>query len=103
MEKQWNKIKECPLAEGLLCVSNRATEIVMKNKSYCSLSGKKELIKHNVISMKYSDRIYFCLIYTVCKSYLWGAMLSTTFLALPYFLLLTHKGHDSPEKWTGLQ
>jgi len=74
MEKRWNKIKECPLADGTLRMSNRATEFVMKNKSYCTLSGKKELIKHNVISMKHSDSVYFCLIYTVCTSYLRGAI-----------------------------
>jgi len=64
MEKQWNKIKECPLADGLQCMSNRAKEIVM-NKSYCTLSGQKELIIHNLISMKHSDSVYFCLIYTL--------------------------------------
>jgi hypothetical protein len=79
MEKRWNKIKERPLTDGLLRVSNRATEIVMKNKSYWTLSDKKELIKHNAISMKYSDSVYFCHIYTVCKSHLCGAIISKPF------------------------
>jgi hypothetical protein len=69
MEKQWNKIRECPLARGLFYMSNRATEIVMNGKSLCTLSGQKELIKHKVISMIHSDSVYLCLIYTACKSY----------------------------------
>jgi hypothetical protein len=86
MEKQPNKIRECPLAHGLFCMSNRATEIVMNNKSLCTLSGQKELIKHKVISMIHSESVCFCRIYTVCKSYLYDATPPTTFLALPYFL-----------------
>jgi hypothetical protein len=74
MEKWWNKIKKSPLADCTLRMSNRATEFVMKNQSYCTLSGKKESIKHNVISMQHSDSVYFCLIYTVRTSYLRGAI-----------------------------
>ena len=55
MEKQWNKIKECPLADGLRCMSNRAKETVM-NKSYCTLSGQKELIIIIIIQWRYSPR-----------------------------------------------
>jgi hypothetical protein len=69
------------------------TKLIVAFRNFVN-APKKELITQKVISTKYQNYVYFCLIHAACKPHLCGDVLYTLSLVLLYFFSLSLKWYD---------